>query len=116
MAFSGTSDFISTLKKNGELIECNTPVSPYLEITEITDRFSKQPAKHNKALLFTETGTDFPILINAFGSELRMNLALGTHTLDDVRARIESLFTRLSSPKSGIWDKLKMRPLLAEKK
>ena len=114
MAFSGTSDFISTLKKHGELIECNTLVSPCLEITEIADRFSKQPAEYNKALLFTETGTDFPILINAFGSELRMNLALGTNTLDDVRARIESLFTKLSSPKSGIWDKLKMLPLLAE--
>lgn len=114
MAFANISDFIKTLKKHQELIVCDTPVSTYLEITEITDRFSKQTSAKNKAILFTQTGTKFPVLINAFGSESRINIALGTDSLDDIRIRIESLFSHISSPKSGIWDALKMLPLLAE--
>ncbi|MCK9562961.1 MAG: UbiD family decarboxylase, partial [Bacteroidales bacterium] len=93
MAFANISDFIQTLQEHQELIVCDTPVSTYLEITEITDRFSKQTSAKNKAILFTQTGTKFPVLINAFGSESRINIALGTDSLDDIRIRIESLFS-----------------------
>jgi 4-hydroxy-3-polyprenylbenzoate decarboxylase len=114
MAYSHLSEFIETLKAHNELIVCDTPVSTDLEITEIADRFSKQPAQSNKALLFTNAGTDFPVLINAFGSEKRMALALGISHLEDIRARIEDLFAQVLSSKKNIWEKLKMLPLLNE--
>ncbi|MFW5851088.1 MAG: menaquinone biosynthesis decarboxylase, partial [Bacteroidota bacterium] len=114
MAYSHLSEFIETLKAHNELIVCNTPVSTDLEITEIADRFSKQPAQSNKALLFTNAGSDFPVLINAFGSEKRMALALGISHLEDIRTRIDGLFAQVLSSKKNIWEKLKMLPLLNE--
>jgi 4-hydroxy-3-polyprenylbenzoate decarboxylase len=51
-------------------------VDPKLEIAEITDRVSKS-GNGGKALLFENTGTEFPVLMNAYGSERRMCMALG---------------------------------------
>jgi 4-hydroxy-3-polyprenylbenzoate decarboxylase len=84
-----------------------------LEIAEITDRVSKTPGG-GKALLFENTGYDFPVLMNAYGSEKRMCLALGVNHLDDVAKEIEGLFHLLSSPKENIFDKLKMLPKLGQ--
>jgi len=111
MAFSQLNQFIQLLEKEGELIRISGFVSPHLEISEITDRFSK----HNgPALLFEDTGTGFPLLINAFGSEKRMSLALGISTLDQVQQDIEELFKKIASPKNSMFDKLKMLPALKE--
>src|SRR5207244_8203426 len=103
--------FIDTLEKLGELIRINHYVDPKLEMADITDRMSKQPSG-GKALLFENTGYNFPVLMNAYGSERRMSLALGVEHLDDVAKQIEGLFKLLASPKEGIIDKLKMLPKL----
>ena len=60
-----------------------TYVDPKLEMAEITDRVSKTSGG-GKALLFENTGYDFPVLMNAYGSERRMCLALGVKKLDDI--------------------------------
>ena len=111
MAYKNLQHFIDTLEKSGELIRIKTFVDPKLEMAEITDRMSKQPGG-GKALLFENTGYDFPVLMNAYGSEGRMCLALGVQHLDDVAKEIENLFKLLSAPKEGILDKLKMLPKL----
>ena len=111
MAYRNQQHFIDTLEKEGELLRIKTFVDPKLEIAEITDRMSKQPGG-GKALLFENTGYDFPVLMNAYGSEKRMCLALGVRHLDDVAKEIENLFKLLSAPKEGILDKLKMLPKL----
>ncbi len=36
MRFDNLRDFIAQLEKQGQLVRVNTPVSPILEITEIT--------------------------------------------------------------------------------
>ncbi|HNX79946.1 MAG TPA: menaquinone biosynthesis decarboxylase [Prolixibacteraceae bacterium] len=113
MAFRGLSQFVDFLEKNSELIRIAAFVNPELEITEITDRFSKQPGG-GKALLFENSGTSFPILINALGSEKRMAMAFGRENLSSVEEEIMSLFKRLTSPKANLWDKLKMLPNLKE--
>ena len=79
---SGTTliQFISRLESAGELIRVREFVSPKLEIAEITDRIVKSTGK---ALLFENNGTGFPVLINAFGSEKRVCMALGMEHLDD---------------------------------
>ncbi len=112
MAYKNQQAFIDALEKAGELLRIRTYVDPVLEISEITDRFSKEPGG-GKALLFENTGYDFPVLMNAYGSEKRMCMALGVEKLDDITKEIEDLFKLLSAPKEGILDKLKLLPKLS---
>ncbi|MGO4292302.1 menaquinone biosynthesis decarboxylase [Chitinophaga sp. RAB17] len=113
MAYKNLRHFIGTLEQAGELVRIKTYVDPKLEIAEITDRISKSP-DGGKALLFENTGTDFPVLINSMGSYKRMCLALGVHELDDVAGEIENLFKLLSKPKESILDKLALLPKLGQ--
>ncbi|OQP57006.1 menaquinone biosynthesis decarboxylase [Niastella vici] len=113
MAYKNQQHFIDTLEQAGELVRIKTYVDPKLEIAEITDRISKTTGG-GKALLFENTGYDFPVLMNAYGSEKRMCLALGVQHLDDVARDIESLFQLLASPKESIIDKLKVLPKLSQ--
>jgi 4-hydroxy-3-polyprenylbenzoate decarboxylase len=114
----GLRAFVEKLEKYGELKRVRTPVSPVLEITEITDRIVKA---EGPALLFEETGTPFPVLINAYGSERRMALALGvegdskgSNHLDAISTRMQALFSKLLSPKASLLEKLQMLPTLAQ--
>lgn len=109
MAYRSLKHFIDVLEKEGELIRIKDYVNPHLEITEIVDRISKN---NGPALFFENTGTQFPLLINAFGSKKRICLALGVHDLDDVSKEIEALFKSLMKPKDNILDKLMMLPTL----
>jgi 4-hydroxy-3-polyprenylbenzoate decarboxylase len=111
MAYRNQQEFIDALERAGELLRIRTYVDPKLEIAEITDRISKS-GNGGKALLFENTGTDFPVLMNAYGSEKRMCMALGVRQLDDVTREIEALFRLLSTPKESITDKLKLLPQL----
>jgi len=113
MAWKNQQQFIEALDNAGELLRIKAFVDPKLEIAEITDRISKS-GNGGKALLFENTGYEFPVLMNAYGSEKRMSMALGVEQLDDVAKEIESLFHLLSSPKEGILDKLKLLPKLGQ--
>jgi 4-hydroxy-3-polyprenylbenzoate decarboxylase len=70
MAYKNQQQFIEVLEKEGELVRISAFVDPHLEMAEITDRVSKTPGG-GKALLFENTGYDFPVLMNAYGSERR---------------------------------------------
>jgi 4-hydroxy-3-polyprenylbenzoate decarboxylase len=127
LAYDDLRDWINALEKAGELRHIKHQVSPELEITEITDRVSKmgsrsgaQPANLSRyapggpALLF-ENVTGHPghkVLINQFGSERRMAMALGVEQIDQVAERITALMN--VKPPSGLFDKLKMLPQLGE--
>lgn len=113
MAYNGMKEFAALLEREGELVRCTARVDPVLEITEIADRFSKQPGG-GKALLFEDTGSPFPLLINALGSERRMALALGRPSLEEIGEEINTIFRGLVSSKTGWWDKLSLLPLLGE--
>jgi 4-hydroxy-3-polyprenylbenzoate decarboxylase len=112
MAYNGLNEFVSVLESKGELIRISQTVDPVLEITEIVDRISKSPGG-GKALLFENNGTDFPLLINAFGSESRICLALEHNSLDSIGAEIEALFKQLTGPSANLMDQLKLLPLLS---
>ena len=133
MAYDDLRDWIKSLEKHGELKRIREEVSPELEITEITDRVSKIGARGSSvpkgkatlveskyapggpALLF-ENVKGHPghkVLINQFGSERRMALALGVEKVDDVAQRIHTLMN-VKPPSGGFFDKLKMLPQLAE--
>jgi len=113
MAYKSLEAFIEALDKAGELVRIQTFVDPVLEIAEIADRVSKTPDR-NKALLFENTGTEFPLLINGMGSEKRMCMALGVNDLDDVARDIENLLKTMSAPKNGLLEKLAMLPQLGK--
>jgi 4-hydroxy-3-polyprenylbenzoate decarboxylase len=111
MAYKNLQHFIKVLEDAGELVRIREYVNPKLEITEIADRLSKQ---YGPALLFENTGYDFPVLINSMGTEKRMAMALGVEKLDDVAKEIEQLFKTITGPKNSFLDKLKMLPQLGE--
>ena len=113
MAWKNQQQFIDALDKAGELLRIKTYVDPRLEMAEITDRISKS-GNGGKALLFENTGFEFPVLMNAYGSEKRMCMALRVGHLDDVAKEIEGLFKLLSAPKDGLLDKLKLLPKLGQ--
>jgi 4-hydroxy-3-polyprenylbenzoate decarboxylase len=113
MFYRNQLEFIQALEKAGELLRIKTYVNPRLEMAEVTDRISKS-GNGGKALLFENTGYDFPVLMNAYGSEKRMCMALGVNRLDDVAREIEGLFKLLSAPKESILDKLKLLPKLGQ--
>jgi 4-hydroxy-3-polyprenylbenzoate decarboxylase len=113
MAYKNQLEFIKALEAAGELVRVHPFVDPRLEIAEITDRISKS-GHGGKALLFENTGTGFPVLMNAYGSEHRMCMALGVPHLDDTTREIENLFKLLSGPKEGILEKLKLLPKLGQ--
>ncbi|MBN1904164.1 MAG: menaquinone biosynthesis decarboxylase [Deltaproteobacteria bacterium] len=110
MSFKNLNQFISALEKTGELRRVTAEVDPYLEITEIADRMSKMSGP---AILFEKTkGSSFPLLINAFGSFRRMEMALNCTSLDDIGKRIESLIKM--QPPSGLFEKIKLLLTLKE--
>ncbi|MCS6904308.1 MAG: menaquinone biosynthesis decarboxylase, partial [Bacteroidia bacterium] len=111
MAYKNLQHFIDTLEAAGELKRIKTFVDPVLEITEVVDRVTKN---NGPALLFENTGTSFPLLINAMGSYRRMCLALGVEHMDTLTREIEGLFKELTSPKDSIIEKLKMLPKLGK--
>src|SRR4029450_10626683 len=106
MAYKNQQDFIDKLESAGELIRIEAYVNPKLEMAEITDRMSKQVGG-GKALLFENTGYDFPVLMNAYGSEKRMCMALNVDRLDDVAKEVGQLFKLLAGPKDGVMEKVK---------
>lgn len=105
MKYKSLTQFIDLLEEKGELKRINEFVSPTLEITEITDRITKNKGP---ALLFENTGTQFPVLINSMGSERRMAWALGVDSLNELDDRIIELSNLLKKKQLSLKDKLGM--------
>ncbi|MCE9590574.1 MAG: UbiD family decarboxylase [Planctomycetes bacterium] len=124
-------EFVAALEKAGELHRVKARVSPLLEVTEIADRVSKSPAasvsEHakifdpnhahlgGKAILFENVeGSSMPLLINAFGSYRRMEIALGVTDIgyEGLADRVAKLVK--PEPPTGLIEKLKKLPELAK--
>ena len=110
--YSNLREYIDRLEREGELIRIAAPVSTRFEIAELTDRVVK--SEGGKALLFENTGTEFPVVTNMMGSSRRIAMALGVERLDDISARIDSLLKDALSPKGSLWEKMRALPLLAD--
>ena len=83
MKYTDLRDFIALLEKRGELKRIVTSVSPYLEMTEVSDRVLK---KQGPALLFENpTGFSMPVLTNLFGTPDRIALGFGQEKLEALR-------------------------------
>ena len=114
MAWSDLQEFLAALEKQGELKRIDQPVSAHLEVTEIADRAVKAGGP---ALLFTHVTRrgggryPMPLLINTFGTERRMCLALETESLDALAGEIAG-FLEPEIPES-LLGKIQMVPKLS---
>jgi 4-hydroxy-3-polyprenylbenzoate decarboxylase len=82
-------EWIALLEREGELVRVTAEVAPDLEITEIVDRTVKSGGP---ALLFENVkGSEHPLLINQFGTERRMCLALDAPSLDAVAEKVSDV-------------------------
>ncbi len=110
MAYSDIRSFIKTLERHGELKRISSEVDPVLEIAELADRAVKIGGP---ALLFENPrGHAFPVLINAFASMRKMELALEVDNVRSLSDRIAE-YIEMKTPQ-GLVGKLKMLPKLAE--
>lgn len=110
MAYQDLREFIAALEKAGELKRISFEVDPKLEMTEFADRAVKSGGP---ALLFEKPkGSSVPVLINAFASDRRMEIALGVGKMEEFADRISG-FMDMKAPE-GLMNKLKMLPKLAE--
>ena len=108
MAYRDLREFVQDLESAGQLVRVRAEVDPVLEIAEIARRQMKldcpeglagAPATDpvngrfgGKALLFENVrGSEFPVLINAFGSYARMCRALGCEDFETLAARVAAL-------------------------
>jgi 4-hydroxy-3-polyprenylbenzoate decarboxylase len=95
--------WLDVLRKEGELVEIDAEVDPYLEVTEIVDRTVKSGGP---ALLFTNPkGSGHPLLVNQFGTRRRMELAFGVNDLDELGARVSDVLEM--QPPQGLVEKVK---------
>jgi len=119
LPYADLREFVAALEEAGELKRVRAEVDPILEVAEVADRVSKSGGTSSQnpggsALLF-ENLKGHPgakLLINQFGSEGRMKLALGVGSLDEISGRIKELMN-MKSPE-GFFEKVKMLPMLAE--
>ncbi|MDP3296996.1 MAG: menaquinone biosynthesis decarboxylase [Thermodesulfovibrionia bacterium] len=108
MAYKDLREFLRLLEGKGLLKRIKAEAEPALEIAEINDRIVKAGGP---ALLFENPkNSKFPVLVNAFGSYERMQLALEVKSLDDIGGRILE-FLEPEIPTNFI-EKLKALPKL----
>src|SRR5215472_6744680 len=110
VAYRDLREFIGMLEKKGELQRVRAEVDPVLEITEVVQRLGRDaiprrlkssakqaghvgpkgptPSGLGPALLFERPkGSGVPLLIHAFGSLRRMELAFEVNALEEAAER-----------------------------
>ncbi|MCF6097253.1 menaquinone biosynthesis decarboxylase [Thermovorax subterraneus] len=107
--YKDLQEFVNILEQKGQLKRIKAEVDSELEVTEIVDRVVKSGGP---ALLFENVkGSEFPLLINTFGTYERMKLALEVESLDDIAREIEELID--VSNYVGLFNKLRSATRLA---
>ncbi len=95
MKYSDLRDFIVKLERIGELKRISTPISPYLEMTEVCNRTLLAAGP---ALLFEHPiGHSIPVLGNLFGTPRRVALGMGTDDVSEL-LRIGHVLAMLKEP------------------
>jgi menaquinone biosynthesis decarboxylase len=93
--------FIEVLRKEGELVEIEAEVDPYLEIAEIHRRVIEQ---QGKALFFKRVkNSSFPVVTNLFGTNKRIELAFSARPQEFVKTAVEMLDHLLPPKPKELW-------------
>ncbi|MEW6518420.1 MAG: UbiD family decarboxylase [Thermodesulfobacteriota bacterium] len=93
--------YLNVLRQEGDLLEIDVEVDPYLEIAEIHRRVI---ARGGPALLFNRVkGSRFPVATNLFGTARRMEISFG-HRAQQFVADLVRAFEQLLPPSIGkLW-------------
>ncbi|MGL5741877.1 MAG: 4-hydroxy-3-polyprenylbenzoate decarboxylase [Legionella sp.] len=112
MKYSDLRDFIAQLESQGLLKRITYPVSPYLEMTAVSDRVLRSGGP---ALLFTNTPNQMPVLTNLFGTVERVAMGMGEDSISALR-EIGKLLAALKEPEppKGFKDAFNKLPLLKQ--
>jgi 4-hydroxy-3-polyprenylbenzoate decarboxylase len=113
MKYSDLRDFIAQLESRDLLKRIDYPVSPYLEMTAVSDRVLRSGGP---ALLFTRVPNyHMPVLTNLFGTVERVAMGMGEESINALR-EIGKLLAALKEPEppKGFKDALNKLPLLKQ--
>lgn len=113
MKYADLRDFITQLEIRGLLKRINYPVSPYLEMTVVSDRVLRAGGP---ALLFNKPqGNSMPVLTNLFGTVERVALGMGEEDSSALR-EIGKLLAALKEPEppKGLKEAFSKLPLLQQ--
>ena len=120
MSFLDLQSYLKFLDKSGELHRTQVEIDPVLELTEV----ARRAIRENKPALLIENpkGSKYPIVINHFASEKRIEIALGKHP-EQIGIELIDFFEKIFPPtlKSLLENKtiakrfLKTRPKLVKK-
>ncbi|KTC85040.1 4-hydroxy-3-polyprenylbenzoate decarboxylase [Legionella brunensis] len=113
MKYADLRDFLAQLETRGLLKRIAYPVSPYLEMTAVSDKVLREGGP---ALLFTNPkDNDIPVLTNLFGTVERVALGMGEETISALR-EIGKLLAALKEPEApkGFKDAFAKLPLLKQ--
>lgn len=113
MKYSDLRDFIAQLESRGLLKRIDYPVSPYLEMTAVSDRVLRAGGP---ALLFTNMPHhQMPVLTNLFGTVERVAMGMGEESISALR-EVGTLLAALKEPEppKGFKDAFSKLPLLKQ--
>lgn len=113
MKYSDLRDFIAQLESRELLKRIDYPVSPYLEMTAVSDRVLRSGGP---ALLFTNTPNhQMPVLTNLFGTVERVAMGMGEESITALRD-VGKLLAALKEPDppKGFKDAFSKLPLLKQ--
>lgn len=110
MQYRDLREFLHKLEQSGELRRIRHPVSPRLEMTEISDRVLRQGGP---ALLFeSPAGYQMPVLTNLFGTPQRVAMGMGADSVDQLREVGKLLaFLKEPDPPKGLRDAWQSLPI-----
>ncbi len=113
MKYRDLRDFIAQLEKIGELKRISTDVSPYLEITALSDKVLRA---QGPALLFEKVkGSRIPALTNLFGTPTRVAMGMGEDSTKALREIGKLLaFLKEPEPPKGFKDAISKVPLVKQ--
>ena len=115
MKYKDLREFLSLLEEKNQLKRIEQPISPILEITEISDRVLRN---QGPALLFSQPQAggqsySYPVLTNLFGTTDRVAMGMGAKSITDLRAIGETLaYLREPDAPKGLKDAFSKMPLL----
>jgi 4-hydroxy-3-polyprenylbenzoate decarboxylase len=96
MSYDGLAGFVAALDGAGELLRVTEAVATQLEAGTLADLAVK---RGGPALLFERPSDgELPLLMNAFGSQQRLELALSTPAVEDIAERITRLVRTRPGP------------------
>lgn len=112
MKYHDLRDFIEQLERRRLLKRIDYPVSPYLEMTTVSDRVLRNKGP---ALFFNHPQLKMPVLTNLFGTVERVAMGMGEESISALR-EIGKLLAALKEPEppTGFKDAWGKLPLLKQ--